>query len=264
MNFESYSFHPQIHAGITAAGYTTPTRIQHSTIPSVLAGKDVLGLAQTGTGKTAAFVLPILHRLMKGPRGWISLFPDSGMTTRETDYINVALNTRQLMPGLYGDHVLFNSNGGVADVELFLEVAAETLPTMINVHRYLAGSDYLFTSNPQAEMSRLQAKGYVGHGIAFRLFNSGTPGTTDFFRWFNPVKGDHFYSHDPQGGGKSLAGYHFEGSIGNIATSRLAGTRELYRWYNPSKGSHFYTTDPSGEGITKKGYRFDGIAGFVR
>ncbi|HZW03545.1 MAG TPA: DEAD/DEAH box helicase [Anaerolineaceae bacterium] len=69
MTFETFSFHPQIRAGITAAGYTAPTPIQHHTIPSVLAGKDVLGLAQTGTGKTAAFVLPILQRLMKGPRG---------------------------------------------------------------------------------------------------------------------------------------------------------------------------------------------------
>jgi hypothetical protein len=218
-----------------------------------------------GPGRVALEGIRVLGKpLMKGNRGWISLFPNSGMTTRETDYINVALNTRQLVPGLYGDHVFFTSNGGEADVEVFLEVASETQPMLLTVYRYLAGSDYLYISNPQAETSRLQAKGYVGLGIAFRLFSSGTPGTTDFFRWFNPVKGDHFYSYDPQGGGKPLSGYHFEGSIGNIATSRLAGTRELYRWFQPSKGTHFYTVDPSGEGITKKGYRFDGIAGFVR
>lgn len=69
MNFDTFAFHPQIHAGISAAGYTTPTPIQHQTIPATLSGKDVLGLAQTGTGKTAAFALPILQRLMKGPRG---------------------------------------------------------------------------------------------------------------------------------------------------------------------------------------------------
>ena len=69
MNFDSFSFHPQINAGISAAGYSDPTPIQHQTIPPILSGRDVLGLAQTGTGKTAAFVLPILQKLMKGPRG---------------------------------------------------------------------------------------------------------------------------------------------------------------------------------------------------
>ena len=69
MNFDSFSFHPQINAGISAAGYSTPTSIQLRTIPPIIEGRDVLGLAQTGTGKTAAFVLPILQRLLRGPRG---------------------------------------------------------------------------------------------------------------------------------------------------------------------------------------------------
>jgi len=69
VNFLSFAFHPHINAGISAAGYTTPTPIQLHTIPPILEGRDVLGLAQTGTGKTAAFALPILQRLLKGPRG---------------------------------------------------------------------------------------------------------------------------------------------------------------------------------------------------
>jgi ATP-dependent RNA helicase RhlE len=69
VTFHSFAFHPQINAGISAAGYSTPTPIQLRTIPPILEGRDVLGLAQTGTGKTAAFVLPMLQRLMKGPRG---------------------------------------------------------------------------------------------------------------------------------------------------------------------------------------------------
>lgn len=69
MNFDTFSFHPQIRAGIQAAGYSTPTPIQSETIPPVLSGRDVLGLAQTGTGKTAAFALPILQHLLKQPRG---------------------------------------------------------------------------------------------------------------------------------------------------------------------------------------------------
>jgi ATP-dependent RNA helicase RhlE len=68
LNFTTFSLDPQITAGISAAGYTTPTPIQSKAIPHILAGRDLLGLAQTGTGKTAAFVLPILQGLLKGPR----------------------------------------------------------------------------------------------------------------------------------------------------------------------------------------------------
>jgi ATP-dependent RNA helicase RhlE len=69
VNFTNFAFHPQINAGISTAGYQNPTPIQTQTIPAILSGRDVLGLAQTGTGKTAAFVLPILQHLMAGPRG---------------------------------------------------------------------------------------------------------------------------------------------------------------------------------------------------
>jgi ATP-dependent RNA helicase RhlE len=68
MPFQSFSFHPKVVVGISAAGYTTPTPIQAQAIPKIMAGHDLMGLAQTGTGKTAAFALPMLHRLMQGPR----------------------------------------------------------------------------------------------------------------------------------------------------------------------------------------------------
>lgn len=68
MEFTKFNLHPDVAAGVTAAGYITPTPIQEQAIPQVMAGRDVMGLAQTGTGKTAAFVLPILHRLMTGGR----------------------------------------------------------------------------------------------------------------------------------------------------------------------------------------------------
>ena len=69
MTFQDFKFHPDVAAGISAAGYETPTPIQAQAIPAVMAGRDVMGLAQTGTGKTAAFALPILNRLQPGPRG---------------------------------------------------------------------------------------------------------------------------------------------------------------------------------------------------
>ena len=71
MSFEQFSFDRRIVAGVKSIGYSTPTPIQKEAIPVVLQGRDILGLAQTGTGKTAAFVLPILQRLSQGPRGKI-------------------------------------------------------------------------------------------------------------------------------------------------------------------------------------------------
>ncbi len=67
MNFNDFSLDERIMRGVQAAGYETPTPIQQQAIPIVTAGSDVLGLAQTGTGKTAAFLLPILQRLTTGP-----------------------------------------------------------------------------------------------------------------------------------------------------------------------------------------------------
>ncbi|MFH1914240.1 MAG: DEAD/DEAH box helicase [Pseudomonadota bacterium] len=64
MTFDCFSFDRRINAGIQSCGFTVPTPIQTVAIPEVLKGRDVMGLAQTGTGKTAAFALPILQRLL--------------------------------------------------------------------------------------------------------------------------------------------------------------------------------------------------------
>ncbi len=69
MNFNEFKLDARLQAGITRAGYTTPTPVQVAAIPSAVAGQDIIGTAQTGTGKTAAFVLPILNKLLSGARG---------------------------------------------------------------------------------------------------------------------------------------------------------------------------------------------------
>ncbi|MFC1838747.1 DEAD/DEAH box helicase [Thermodesulfobacteriota bacterium] len=69
MKFEEFNFHPSVEAGVAAAGYEIPTPIQAMAIPKVVKGDDIMGLAQTGTGKTAAFALPILNRLLKRKHG---------------------------------------------------------------------------------------------------------------------------------------------------------------------------------------------------
>ena len=71
VTFAAFNLHPHILSRINALGYKTPTPIQKQSIPPIMEGQDLVGLAQTGTGKTAAFVLPVLQRLMQGPRGRI-------------------------------------------------------------------------------------------------------------------------------------------------------------------------------------------------
>ena len=64
--FDSLGLHPDLLKGIRNLGFIRPTPIQAQAIPPILEGSDVIGLAQTGTGKTAAFVLPVLHHLLTG------------------------------------------------------------------------------------------------------------------------------------------------------------------------------------------------------
>jgi ATP-dependent RNA helicase RhlE len=69
MSFTSFDLHPDLLRGVQAIGFTTPTPIQQAAIPPAMAGRDVLACAVTGSGKTAAYLLPILHRFIGGPRG---------------------------------------------------------------------------------------------------------------------------------------------------------------------------------------------------
>lgn len=71
MSFKQFGFKSQITANINTCGYQHPTPIQEQAIPRVMAGKDLLGLAQTGTGKTAAFALPIIQKLTDTTRGHV-------------------------------------------------------------------------------------------------------------------------------------------------------------------------------------------------
>ena len=66
MKFDKFNLNPRLSTGIKKAGYEEATPIQEASIPAALRGRDIIGTAQTGTGKTAAFVLPILNKLLEG------------------------------------------------------------------------------------------------------------------------------------------------------------------------------------------------------
>src|ERR1700759_5386831 len=64
LNFTEFGFDDDLMDGIDAMGYTTATPVQEQVIPPIIAGRDIIAAAQTGTGKTAAFLLPVLHQLL--------------------------------------------------------------------------------------------------------------------------------------------------------------------------------------------------------
>ena len=92
--------------GIKKAGYETATPIQEAAIPAALRGRDLIGTAQTGTGKTAAFVLPILNSLLKGPRGVpraLIVTPTRELAEQINDVIKVlSAGTRLRSTTIYG------------------------------------------------------------------------------------------------------------------------------------------------------------------
>ena len=75
IHFEDLKFFQPILRALAEKGYEHPTDIQEQAMPHILSGKDLLGIAQTGTGKTAAFALPILQHLSEEPSSRQTLYP---------------------------------------------------------------------------------------------------------------------------------------------------------------------------------------------
>jgi ATP-dependent RNA helicase RhlE len=111
MSFTEFNLSSGIVSQIQAMGYETPTPIQKMAIPAVMQGKDVMGLAQTGTGKTAAFALPILHRLSGGRKGRIRALIIA--PTRElAEQINDSLIVLGKLTGLKSTAIYGGVNAG--------------------------------------------------------------------------------------------------------------------------------------------------------
>src|SRR5690554_2113779 len=113
-NFSELGLADAVLKALRDVGYETPSAIQAATIPPLLAGRDVVGLAQTGTGKTAAFALPILSRLdmtQKSPQALV-LAP-----TRELA-LQVCESFEQYAAHLRGDHALAVYGGPAYGVQL--------------------------------------------------------------------------------------------------------------------------------------------------
>ncbi len=119
MQFEQFSLDPRIVAGVKTAGYAIPTPIQQQAIPVVLQKRDILGLAQTGTGKTAAFMLPILQRLITSPARQIRAL--------------IIVPTRELAEQIHQTAIALGRNTGVHSATIYGGVSK--LPQLESLRR---------------------------------------------------------------------------------------------------------------------------------
>jgi ATP-dependent RNA helicase RhlE len=119
-SFDDFTLNGAITRALAEEQYLTPTPIQAQTIPTVMSGRDVIGIAQTGTGKTAAFALPILHRLAASPRP----------TPRKACRILVLSPTRELSGQIldsfrtYGRHLRVTAALAIGGVSMGAQVRA--------------------------------------------------------------------------------------------------------------------------------------------
>jgi ATP-dependent RNA helicase RhlE len=111
MTFETLGLAPELLRAVAEQGYTEPTPIQRQAIPLGLEGRDVVGSAQTGTGKTAAFLLPILQRLEGGPRGVLRAL--------------VLVPTRELAEQVLNSARAYGRHSGLKSVAIYGGVAME-------------------------------------------------------------------------------------------------------------------------------------------
>jgi ATP-dependent RNA helicase RhlE len=106
LNFDQFNLDSRLMQGIKVAGYETATPIQEAAIPAALRERDIIGTAQTGTGKTAAFVLPILNKLLDGPRGMpraLIVTPTRELAEQINQVIHaLAVGTRLRSATIYG------------------------------------------------------------------------------------------------------------------------------------------------------------------
>lgn len=106
MSFNAFNLHTTIIDNITAVGYKTPSPIQQQSIAPIMSGQDVMGLAQTGTGKTAAFALPIIHRLLQAsPSRFVRAL--------------VIAPTRELAQQIHTTFVALSKNSGLRSITLY-------------------------------------------------------------------------------------------------------------------------------------------------
>ncbi len=137
-DFQSFNFNKQLLDAISTAGYETPTLIQQKAIPAILNGQDVMGIAQTGTGKTAAFALPIISKLNYAqgnePRALIVAPTRELVLQIYAEVVKYAANTDLRIVSLYGG---LGPKTQIANLALGCDILVSTPGRLLDL--YLTG-----------------------------------------------------------------------------------------------------------------------------
>jgi ATP-dependent RNA helicase RhlE len=146
--FSQLELHPRLLPGIADLGFVTPTPIQKEAIPPAMAGRDVLACAATGSGKTAAFLLPIAHRLMDRPRGTtrvLILTPTRELAAQILeDLRDLAARTRLRGAAVYGGVGMAPQVQAFRDgVDVMIATPGRLLDHFRSPHGKLDGLEYL-------------------------------------------------------------------------------------------------------------------------
>ncbi|OFZ20403.1 MAG: hypothetical protein A2Z20_08810 [Bdellovibrionales bacterium RBG_16_40_8] len=110
MKFTELGLHPDVQSGVEACQFIDCTPIQEAAIPHILAGRDIAGLAQTGTGKTAAFVLPLIDRILRAREA---------QTWRQTNFVLVLVPTRELAEQVYDHVTMYGAKANVKAIAIY-------------------------------------------------------------------------------------------------------------------------------------------------
>ena len=148
MPFSTFDLHPTILRGVRDLGFLRPTAIQADAIPPGLAGRDLLACAVTGSGKTAAFLLPILHQLVDQPRGTtraLVLAPTRELAAQIlADLQNLAVHTRVTAAVVHGGVAMSPQEKAFRrGVDIIVATTGRLLDHFQHAHAKLAGVEYL-------------------------------------------------------------------------------------------------------------------------
>ena len=167
MGFENFNLNPGVMSGVRALGYTIPTPIQLKSIPPIMDGRDVIALAQTGTGKTAAFMLPIMHRLSHNQRGHVRaliISPTRELVEQTYQVISglgKGVNLRGL--AIYGG---VNMDQQIRALRKGIEIVVERHPSERHLRNEVDPRQSLFFDGPDPERGIISKLWVFTHNLA--------------------------------------------------------------------------------------------------